>query len=248
MKIVKSKLKNYISTENFQFIFGIMFLISLYIVIYTGRELSYVNCVLNAFNNSIFLLIFFSLFLINTINSIKKFDSNNEFIIRCQSKSKYLKELTKNIFVNNLIIFLLEITIFIFLLIIFNRNGIIIDEIGGYSVTNVTYTIFYLTRLFILMQCLSLILAFIYKSSFKIIMWIFVFAFVIAIMNTSYIDGYIIEGFNFSLLNPVEYLHVQQYKDFGFELEVSFFYVLAWIVITYIVYLITSKRIKQIGD
>lgn len=248
MKFIKANLKEYISTERFKLIIGIMFIMSLYMVGQITREYSYINSILYIFNDTIYLTITFALILVNSITTIKLFDKDNEYIIRCKTKKMYLKKLTKKIFMNNTIIFILQILMNILLLIILNRNGIIIDKIGGYSITNLTFTIFYLIRTFILIQCISLIGAFVYKSGPKIILWILVVCLLIAFANAPYRYEYVVEGLQTIFLNPADYLHVQQYKDFGFELEVSFFYVLAWFIITYIVYLITAKRIKQIGD
>lgn len=248
MKVLISNFRNYINTENFKLIVGIMFIVSLYMVAYINIEYSYINSVLAVFSDMMSLIILLALFLINTINTIKFFDSNKSYIIRCGSKRKYLKQLTKSVLINNTFVYMLEIIMLVILLIFFNRNGIIIDKIGGYSISNLTYTVFYLIRTFILVQCISLVGACLYKAGHKIILWILTASLIIAFMNTPYRDGYVIEDFETAFISPTEYLHVQQYKDFGFELEISFFYILGWLVITYIVYLITAKRIKQIGD
>lgn len=155
MKVIKAKIKNYINTENFKFIIGIMFIYSIYNIMYSTATYSYIGSILYVYTDVLTVLFIVALFLINTINTIKLFDKNTSYIIRYKTKKSYFKNLIKNIFFNNSVLFIIYFIMQIALLVIFNRNGIVIDTIGSYSISNLTYTIVHLIKTFILIQCFS---------------------------------------------------------------------------------------------
>ena len=247
MKFIKEQFNYYIKSDRFKFIVGIMIIFSLFITMYVTTEYSYINSILYTFTDTIVLIFIISTFLMNTINTINLFDKNEEYIIRYKTKKTYLKNLLKRILINNFFLFFIQIVLLILLLIVFNRNGIIIDKIGGYSVTNLTYTIFYVLRTFVIIQIFSIISALLYKIGLKIVMWLFNIGIFLCIITVPIRQDYIIDSYSKAFINPGEYLQVQQYKNFGFELEISFLYIIGWIIITYIIYLISIKKVKQIG-
>ena len=194
MKVIKAKIKNYINTENFKFIIGIMFIYSIYNIMYSTATYSYIGSILYVYTDVLTVLFIVALFLINTINTIKLFDKNTSYIIRYKTKKSYFKNLIKNIFFNNSVLFIIYFIMQIALLVIFNRNGIVIDTIGSYSISNLTYTIVHLIKTFILIQCFSLICAFMYKIGIKFIVWILLGILIVLSLETPYKEGYIIDS------------------------------------------------------
>ena len=248
MKFIKENLKLFLKSDRMKVVLLILILISFIEAKFITSEISYINSFLYIFSDVVYLPIMIVLYVINSINTMKLFDENKSYIIRLFSKKRYYNEVILNVLFSNFIVFVIQLCVFFVFLLIFNRNGVIIDTIGGYTITNLSYTIFFILRTFMLVQMFSLISVFLYKMAPKILMWFFNLFVFISLMVTPEREGEIIESIKDVHINLGEYLKVQQYKDFGFELEISFFYILAWIIITYIVYLITSKRIKQIGD
>lgn len=248
MKVIKAKLKNYISTESFKTIIGVMFIFSLYNIMYSTISLSYIGSILYIYTDTITVLFIIALFLINTINIIKAFDKNEAYIIRYKTKKDYFKNLIKTIFFNNTVLFLIYFIMLIFLLIVFNRNGIVIGTVGSYDITNLTYTTVHLVKYFILIQCFSLICAFMYKIGVRFIAWILMGIFIVLEMETPIKEGYIIDEVSKISINPIDYFRIQEFSSYGFDLKVNVIYIMIWIFITIILFLISSKRIKQIGE
>lgn len=248
MKVVKAKLKNYIKTENFKIIIGVMFIYSLYNVMYLTASYSYIESVLYSYSDTFTILFIITLFLINTINIIRVFDKNEIYIIRYKTKKQYFKNLVKNIFIKNTILFIINFIILLLLILLFNNNGFVIDSIGSYEVSNLVYTGIHLLKIFILIQCFSMICCFMYKIGIRFIVWILMSIFIILHMETPIKEGFIIDEVSEISINPIDYFRVQEFSSYGFELKVTAIYLIVWILITVIIFFISSKRIKQIGE
>lgn len=126
-----------------------MFIYSLYNVMYLTVTYSYIGSILYFYSNALTMLIIITLFLINTINIIRVFDKNEIYIIRYKTKKQYFKNLVKNIFIKNTILFIINFIMLVLLILLFNNNGFVIDSIGSYEVSNLVYTGIHLVKIFI---------------------------------------------------------------------------------------------------
>ena len=246
MKILLARLTTYMKTERFKLIIGIMFLFSLYYIVYVNSEISYIGSILSVYTDSITIIFMAGIFLLNTINTINLFDKNTPYIIRHKTKNKYFNRLTKEIIINNTILFILNLLMLIIFLIIFNREGLVIDKIGSYSVNNLTYTLVYLFKFFILIQFFSVICMCFYKIKLKFIVWILMGVLIVLAFSTPYGELPAIDSFNNMFINPIEYFRIHEYSSFVFELKVTGIYLFIWFLLTVIIYTISKKFIKEI--
>lgn len=229
--------------------YKLIYVLSLILAIYGGLVLSinsddFISAVLKVFQFPIFNLLLFSLFFLNTLHVSVSFNRDFSFyIIRLGSRKKYVRKLLQLVTLMNLFHLLIFFLLFLLFLNLNYFGKINIELYQNYSISNLTYMLFFLTRyiLILLLVCTfsSLIFTVVGKSSSLIYNGIILLGFM---PQSMYVKR---TKFVWEAFFPWYYLTAElTYRSFVTELIHSSIFVLSIAIFTYILYSITIRNNK----
>ena len=229
------KYKDLIWHHNFKTLIFVFIILHVYLIKYSGMQYSYIGTVLAGFTNEFYLFIVLGLYLINTLSTISLFDQNYALIIRCGNKKGYFHRVLLYVLLSNSVLFLLQLAVFIIEIVLLNQEGLVIDSIGNYDVTNVVYVLFYIIRYFILIQLFSVFGALLSKLFSKfVILSIQCLGVVICLVTSTTSSDYVVDSLSKMFVNPVQYFWLNSYKTFTFEILCSGIYIVCILLILYL--------------
>lgn len=150
------KLNHLSTTSIFKIFVLVMILLNLYVSSCITIDLSYFESIIEILNFPFYLIIFFFLMLSLSVKSYQIFQQNYLEIIRYDNKINCIKMLTKQLFLNISISFLLNLLFLLIGINLFHMFSIEINEtINGINI--VIYCCFYLIRFYVFSVLISLI-------------------------------------------------------------------------------------------
>lgn len=252
-KYILNNFKYFITSSIFKIMYiiyiilCIMHLNSTKVMEYNFRySFNYFEYLLNLMSNYSFIIVnLFITILISTLFIYHRFEKNLNYIIRCENKKKYLKEISANIFIINTIIYLILI-LTLAILTNFSSVNYNIKEYYSYNIPNVIYLLFLIIKYYVLIMIISLLNIYLIKLiNEKIVIFL----------------NIVIYGLTFIAANPVlvnnilempflitSYIGNAQYSNFNLEMTCHFIFYLCLTIITTIIFIISSNNIRQIGD
>ncbi len=239
------KILNYISSTNrFKIIFMMMIILSLYGSFVLGiSSNNFIDSILIPLQFPIFNLFMFALLFFNTLNTCTCFDKKFSFyILRLETKSNYIKELSKTTLILNIFYFLLFFIFYFIVLNIFKLGNINIHSYQNYLVNNLTYVIFYLLRYIILSLLITTIVTICYIN-FKekiamIISAIFMVGFMLTPLSATVKS-------NFTII-PWNYFINIEYSSFITEISFSTLFILIIELVIILIYRLTLLNKKWV--
>lgn len=144
-------IKNFFKTDYFKFIICVIILNSIYgaYILYDKKTaISYVNSYISCLYSPYFIIIILLIFLVTTVKIFYLFNKNLEYMSRQNSKNDFLKNICAYSFATNLIFYLIQIIVFIFLFTL--RNGV-----SNYNISETVFMIYYLFKIIILLYFLN---------------------------------------------------------------------------------------------
>lgn len=214
---------NYISsTERFKLLYLLGIILAAYGSFVLGVGIpSIFDSVLCTFTFPIFNIFFFAFLFLNTLNTYDTFTKKFDFyMIRLESKKKYIREILKNVLLMNLYYILIFLFLYFTFLNIVQFGKFVITSHSHYSIHNAFYSFFYLGRYLIYALLFSSIITLLLeKIGTKITSCIVgVFLFFFLIFGTS---GSIQHHF---IYLPWPYFDIVIYDSFSLELCYSLLY------------------------
>lgn len=246
LKILINNSKMFINTSNWKIIVLFLIIWDLFSLLYISYNQDYINGLLYCLASSLCSIVFFLLIFFNTINTYVLYDKNLFHIIRLKNKKEYLYNLIINVLFNNSIIFFLNILILIVGLNFLGRKFIIYSWMN-YYVPNIIYLFFYIVRYFFLIQIVSILNVFLVKLIGK------KSTFLINAINCStfyfslYNPKLMIDSFNKFQLLMSEYIRFHMYTNFSLEILFSTIYISILLLICYVLFKFSIKKISKIG-
>lgn len=237
------KILNYItSTDKYK----VIFILSIFLALYGAIVLSvscpnFIDAILIPFQFYMFNIFAFSLLFANTLNISSLFKNKFSFyVIRLENKKNYIKETLKTNIIVYSFHFLIILLLFFMALNLskFNNNGI--HMYNTYTVSNLSYTIFYLLRYYIIGLFITLISSLIYINFNEK---------ATILLNIIFLTGFIainqlVISKNVFSLSIWTYFVNKQYSSFTTELNYTILFILILEIITIILYRITIKNRK----
>lgn len=238
------KLLNYIAaTDKFR----IIFLLTIFLALYGGIVLgistnNFIDSILIPLQFPIFNIFMFALLFLNTLNTCSIFNKEFSFyIIRLNTKKKYVYELLKTVLSVNLLLLVLFFLIFFIILNLFKLGNIEIHTFQNYSISNLSYVVFYLFRYicFAMIICLISVILFInFKEKLTLL------------LDSIFLIGFMLIRLDIGIRNivpflPWYYFSGVEYASFINEVCYSLLYLLVMEFIFILCYKFTIKRGKM---
>jgi len=246
-KIIKENIKYMLIGYRFKTIFMFLICFNLFGSGYLAYNRHYIDGLLSVLTNSYYVICFMSMILINTINTFDMFEKNSFYIIRFIDRKEYLIQLIRNIIVSNAVLFVINIIVLIIGLNLFVGSRFVVESFMNYLVPNILYVLFYLIRMFFLIQTVATISVLLFKlidSKIVIIMNIVLWSsFLISPYKLNFRVNSLLDMF----WNFCEYFRVHYYSGFGMEVLCSTIYVSALLLLIFALFNFSKNNIKKIG-
>jgi len=214
-------------------IFKALYFVALIIAFYGGYALvsnvdNLKGAIFFPFTFNYFNLFFFCLFCILTIYTCSCFDQFNFYIIRMETKRKYIIELLSIVLFVNLIFLIMFLLLFIAFAIL--SQGITLEAVKYfYGITIGQYAMFYLLRYFAFLFLITAIVA-LFHVMFKSKFTIFIVGFILSgfFISTEFMEMEIV-GFQWL---PWKYFATIHYESFTKEIIFSLVYLINIVILT----------------
>ncbi len=245
-KFYKENFKKSLDTPIFKIIFVILMIFSLYSIISCGFEMSYMDKATSSISGKYEIVFILLIMMMSTFNIFEIIESNKLYIIRFETKKKYINELIGNVIFTNSIIFILYL-LFSFIFINIFSKGINIEIMENYNIYNINYFIFILFRNYIILMIISIINIMLLKLFNKRII---VLIFDVILCGIILCIPYNVEIIETVLKMPFfigDYLIIKNYINFGLEIVITAIYIILLLIIVDICKNIFVKYIKQVG-
>jgi hypothetical protein len=193
-------------------------------------------------------LCFLPMIIISNILLIDLFEKSEMSIIRFKNKNKYLKELLKNIWVSNSFIFLVIMIVILTFLNFLSNGDISINYISEYGITNIIYTFYIIIKLYILIILCSFMFTLFFKLISKTIALIISIIFTASLYLCIIIpNGCVSKISDFPLYIGYYFLKNVDYKFFYLNVLSFLLISVIMILLLFIVYKLTLKKMKSVG-
>lgn len=237
--------KEFINSWKFKILIAMSFIITFFVMTNYGLNKSYSVAMLTVLTSNIYLVCgLFLPLLVTTINIYNIFNDNHFLSIRIKSKKEKTKELLKNIFYSNSLMFLIVILILLVGLNLMCASNLeFMNSYQFYNIPNIIYIIFYIIRLYVILMIVSLFNGFMLsKISPKLVIFLNVVFYGIMFI---YPYAPITEG-RTSILDTspliFEYLNLNSYSTFITEILCSIFSLLLPILLLKIILNLNFKK------
>ena len=235
--------KQSLNTQKFLLVFIFSIILSAYGVIQIAWETDYVTGFLRILTNPYYIAIIILILMMNLSNIFTIFENNQFYIIRFNSKKKYLIELIKNICFSNLCIIILNLALVTIGLNIFNPNEIG-ESFKGYEISNNIYLLFTIIKFIMIMILITIISVLFLKLFNNKVMAIFN-----VLLSISMI---IVSSYHYMVTSIIQlpifigtYLRYQLYSSFIFEVSCFLLYSSLLYIIIIVLNKITLKYMKE---
>lgn len=245
-KLIHANIKHMLNEYRFKIIVLFIICFNLFGCIYIAIGKNYLDALFSTLSNPYYSLLLLSLTLVNTINTFDTFEKKDNYIIRFENREKYLKQLVINIFVSNSVLFIINLVVLLICLNLFIGSYFVIESWYNYNIPNLIYLMFYIIRIFIIIQIVSIINSLLLKLlNFKIV-----------IILNCLIYGPFIFGNHISrtidslskikiLIN--EYFLYNEYGGFLSEIVYSSIYIICLYGIATILFHFTKNKMGNVG-
>ena len=246
-KLIKENIKYMLTGYRFRIIFMFLICFNLFGVGYLAYNQHYINGLLSIMTNPYYVISLLAMVLINTINTFGMFEKSDLYIIRFKDRKEYLIQLTKNIIVSNSVLFVINLIVLIIGLNIFVGNRFVIENWMDYSIPNILYVVFYLIRMFFLVQIVATISAFLLKlMDSRIVIILNVILWSLFLMSP-YASNFKVNTLSDMFWNFCDYFRIHLYSGLAYEILCSTIYISILLVLTFILFHISKSNIKKIG-
>lgn len=249
-KYIIGNIKTVLSNKFLQIFLIIALLVIGYFTSTLDRENGYFVAISKALTFQQFItLCFLPMILFANLLIVNLYERNNMLIIRFNNKRKYINEMIKNVLFCNTFLFFISMLVIITFFNFFGSGDFSIIYIESFKTTNIVFAIYTVIKLYILSIFVSIIFTLILKLINKL--WaIILFVCFSSSLYICYWESYnMVESifkipfyFGFYFLNNVEYI--------TFTLNIMAFVVNVLILslITVLLYKLTIKRMKVVGE
>jgi hypothetical protein len=245
--LLKENLKYVIESQRFRFIILSLICINLFGTAYLAYNTNYIDGILTVVTNNYYVALLISLILTNAISTYEMFEKNSFYLIRFNNRSEYLKKLIQNIVAINIVVMILNLLLLLIGLNIFNGNGLIIETVDHYNLSNAAYVSFYLIRFVILVQIICVLSILILKLvNFKLVLIldIILILFIMVYPNPSPSP---VEKIPDMFIFVGEYFRFHPYSNFAFEVLCSTIYISALVTVTWVLFKLSERFMKRVG-
>ena len=238
-KIIVENLKSDLSGSRFLLIFLLLICFNLYGTSYLANNQSYIDGFFNIVTNGYYLVCLFGLVFLFTLYTFDRFEKNQFFIIRCQNRKEYLKQLLVRILINDSVLFFINLVMIVIGLNLFASGGFEINHILDYSISNLSYLFFYLSRLFFTFIIINMISVCLLKLINDKVVILLNLILSIVILVTPYKMRKVVDSLFEMYWIIADYLRLHYYSTFRLEVLCSTIYVGS----LFIAFLILQKNI-----
>lgn len=181
-------------------------------------------------------IMFFSILAVNTINTSRIFIENNDYTLRLETRTNYLKKLIKITTKINIILIIIQLLSFFTILNFTKLGELKIQKYSNYGINNLIYSIFFIFRYYTYAIFFSIIntLFYEYLKEKKTLIIDFIFIIFFAFNLPS-------EKSSLSLL-PWTYFKLKTYPSFKTELIISILFLIIMLIFIIILFKIVRKR------
>lgn len=192
-----------------------------------GVNYDYFEIIINAFTFSRFSFILLFIFLITFFIYYDSFRKYDFYLIRMNNKLVMKKELIKTVLFNNLILFIITIMLFVILLNIFHINDFHIKILNHYNIYNFIYVLFFITRLFVWIELISVFnILVVEKFSKPICLVVNIIFYTYLCYGITLSPNLVISSIMDIGFKLYYFFFPMPYSSFMFEIVISVFYVL----------------------
>lgn len=245
-KLINANIKHMLNAYRFKIIILFIICFNLFGCIYIAISKNYLDALFSTLSNPYYSLLLLSLTLVNTINTFNIFEKKDNYIIRFENREKYLKQLIINIFVSNTVLFVINLFVLLIFLNLFIGNYFVITSWHNYNIPNIIYLLFYITRIFTIIQIVSIINSLLFKLlNFKIVIILN------GLIYGPFIFGNHINETIDSLLKIKilihEYFLYNEYAGFLLEIIYSSIYIICLCGMATTLFHLTKNKTKSVG-
>lgn len=229
-------------SNRFILLLSLVLIIDLFFVSDYAINVSYFDGIINLTSSGVYIFLLGLILLFMTYNSLNIFNEYDAVILRLYNKNNCFKQSIILVLIINFIVLILNY-ILVFTFMNFMNNDFSIMMYRDYSINNLIYSIFSLTKSIVLFEMLSLFFVLIYKAFSKVVsMFINVIILLPLVVSTYYDDH--INTLSQMFLTYWDYFSNHIYSSFSLEILCFLTYLLLLIFIFYIVYYIFNNRIN----
>lgn len=247
LNLLKENMKFNVNSNQFRFVLLMILCFNLYGTAYLATNLTYLDGMLNIITNGYYIICIIGLILLNTINTFDKFEKNDFYILRFKNRKTYLKQLILNVFISNTILLVMNLVVLIIGLNLFASDKFVVYNILEYSIPNIIYILFYLFRLYFIIQIISVINVCLLKLiNNKLTIGINLILYLV-ILFTPYNQKRVVSSISNMFINISDYMRIHYYSDFSLEVICSIIYIFIPLIVSFILFNLTIKKMKDIG-
>lgn len=247
LKLLKENMKFNVNSNQFRLTLLLILCFNLYGTAYLATNLTYLDAMLNIITNGYYIVCLIGLTLLNTINTFDKFEKNDFYILRFKDRKTYLKQLILNVLMSNTILLVMNLVVLIIGLNLFASSKFVIYNFLDYSISNIIYLLFYLVRLFFIIQIVATINACLLKIvNNKIVIGINLILYLV-ILFTPYEPKRVVSSVSNMFINISDYMRLHYYSNFPLEIFCSILYIFIPLIMSFILFKFTIKKMKNIG-
>lgn len=191
------------------------------------------------------LLILFSI-CFSTILIINKYNESTFALIRYKNKEEYIKQLLLVVVIVNTAILLFIFSSLLLISIFKNLLSVNNSKFFYYNISYGTYYVFYIIKIFVLIQLLAIIFALISQIFNKNIAIFCYFLISLSYFIGEYKEVGIISSFSDFRLLFFDYFNIYQYASFFHEILYTSIYIMCLLVIANILYEFLKKKAIEV--
>lgn len=237
--------KYILDTEKFKVIFLTVLLTCFLCTFNLMSNISYSEAIFDYISSSMFIFPTMIILFISSSIFLEYYDKNYSFLIRYSAKEKYLKYLLISVSLGNLIIYVSALAVGILFVSLRYFGMISFTQVEYYNISYITYSAFFMIKLYMVTNILALIGICIYKLLGKIVGYIY-YLIIAVIYYCAPVSSSIISNFTLKSLNFKYYLTPIPHVSFIKEISnlIIFMCILALLLITLTFIATNLKKIK----
>lgn len=244
-KYIFANIETILSEKYTSIFIAILLIVTGYFCSTLDRNNGYFEALVSTLTNQQFLTFcFFPLFLISNYLLIELFEKSTSYIIRFENKTKYIKELLKNIFCLNTILFFIMMIVILTFFNFFANGNLVIRFVDKFHTYNIIYAFYTVLKLYIVMVVISFLFALMTKFFNKLLSLL-----VSVILSTSlYYLPMLISPQKTSLYFGFYLMDSITYSSFSEAIVYFAIFIAIELLITFIFFRFVCNRMKRVGN
>lgn len=229
-------------------LFTIIFILSMVLAVYGGIQMGfkydYITVFISVLNQNFYSVVLLLVVLLNTVNINNIFSKNEFYIIRCETKKKYLIDLIKNVLFGNFCLFVLNILLLMIVLNVTCAGGNVYIQVYK-DIPNIVSLVFLIIKFLLLTEVISIFNVLLLKVvDNKIVIFLNILL-IVSNLLIPISDSEITNVFQLPLFIN-SYYRIGGYSGLLFEILCFLLYLSLLLLFTYYLYKFVIRKMRKV--